>query len=341
MTHLRARVWNSIFTHDMRRYLRSLFNRMENVFTLITGPSGSGKELLAQAIGLSRFVPFNSSSRKFERNYTQVFYPINLSALSETLIESELFGHQKGAFTGALQNQSGYFESCGRYGTVFLDEIGEMPLNLQVKLLRVLQESELTPVGATASVKVDVRIIAATNRDLADAVKKGGCREDLYYRINVLQIAVPPLRDRHRDVLLLAGLFIKKYTSRFGLPDKAFSLPVQAKMLKYPWPGNIRQLENIVQKALLVSKGNLIVETDLELHDELSEGGTAKFNKSRESKDSAVPTLKEARLETEKQCIREALKRSEGNITVAARLLDTDRKWLTKLMKTHGIESNE
>ena len=289
---------------------------------LITGETGTGKELFA------RFVHANSNRRDGE------FCAINCGALPENLIESELFGHEKGAFTGAYQKKAGLFERA-HGGTVFLDEIGEMPLNLQVKLLRVLQESEMVPVGSAATVKVDVRVIVATNRNLAAEVAHGRFREDLFYRINVLEITVPPLRDRHRDALLLTDFFIRKYSRRFGLPEKCISLAAQARLLKYPWPGNIRQLENVVQKSLLVAKGNLIADDDFDLPE--GAGGPAPSSAQTDAPDASPQTLKEARTDAERRCIEAALRRAQGNVSVAARLLDTDRKWLTKLMKLHGI----
>jgi transcriptional regulator with GAF, ATPase, and Fis domain len=287
---------------------------------LVTGETGTGKELFA------RFVHRNSNRRDRD------FCAINCGALPENLIESELFGHEKGSFTGAHQKKTGLFERA-RGGTVFLDEIGEMPLNLQVKLLRVLQESEMVPVGSVETIRLDVRVIVATNRDLAAAVAGGTFREDLFYRINVLELAVPPLRDRHRDALLLADYFIKKYSRRFGLPEKALSLGARARLLKYSWPGNIRQLENVVQKALLVATGNLIAEEDCAIADAASPAGAA----PELTGDSTVQTLKEARAIAELRCIEAALSRANGNVSIAARLLATDRKWLTKLMKLYGI----
>jgi transcriptional regulator with GAF, ATPase, and Fis domain len=289
---------------------------------LISGETGTGKELFA------RFI--HSRSMRSGKD----FFAINCGALPENLIESELFGHEKGAFTGAYQKKIGLFEQAAR-GTVFLDEIGEMPLHLQVKLLRALQESEITPIGSTSMVKIDVRIIAATNKDLRAEVGKGRFREDLFYRLNVLEIVVPALRDRHRDPLLLADYFIKKYTQRFGLPEKALALAAQAKLLAHPWPGNVRELENIVQKAVLLSKNNLIGEADLDLP--LGPSGDMKAGEKPLS--GVCGTLKDARSQAEITCIREALDKANGNVSVAARLLDTDRKWLTKLMKLHGISA--
>jgi Nif-specific regulatory protein len=290
---------------------------------LVTGETGTGKELFARLI------------HEHSNRSQKAFFAINCGAIPENLIESELFGHERGAFTGAHQKKTGLFERADG-GTVFLDEIGEMPLKLQVKLLRVLQEAEFSPIGSTTTVKVDVRVVAATNRDLTAEIRSGNFREDLFYRLNVLTIAIPPLRERDRDVLLLADFIIKKYAGRFGIKEKALSLQAQALLLHYPWPGNIRQLENILQKALLIAKGNLIVEDDIDIADTSVRKEHALENDG--ARKTSLPTLKDARATAEKQCIIEALKKANGNVSVAARLVDTDRKWLTKLMKLHGIE---
>lgn len=283
---------------------------------LVTGETGTGKELFAKFI--------HRHSRRSEKNFSA----INCGALPENLIESELFGHEKGAFTGAYQKKQGLFE-CASGGTIFLDEVGEMPLNLQVKLLRVLQESEITPVGSTETLRVNVRIIAATNRDLREEVRNGRFREDLLYRLNVLQIEVPPLRKRNRDVLLLSDYFIKKYSLRFGMQEKGLTLQAQAKLLMYSWPGNVRQLENIIQKSLLMSKSNLIADSDIDIE--------ANDKKENIRAGSSGQTLKEIRSAAEIEGIREALKKASGNISMAARILDIDRKWLSKLMKEYDV----
>ncbi len=295
-----------------------------NATVLITGETGTGKELFARLI-------HQHSNRKEKE-----FCAINCGALPENLIEAELFGHEKGAFTGAYQKKRGLFEKVDG-GTIFLDEIGEMPINCQVKLLRVLQESEILPLGSTSTVKVDVRIVAATNKDLSMEVKKGAFREDLFYRLNVLEIKVPPLRHRIRDVLLLADYFLKKYSSMFGSTEKVLSLPAQAKLLGYGWPGNVRQLENTIQKSILISKGNLISDMDIDLQNDDRQVSKEDGKK----KDAMVLTLKEARERAEKSCIIHALKRANGNISVAARLVETDRKWFVKLMKLYNIEREQ
>ncbi|MCZ6674587.1 MAG: sigma-54 factor interaction domain-containing protein, partial [Verrucomicrobia bacterium] len=258
MTQLRARVWNSIFTHDMKRYLRSLFLRMENVFTLITGPSGSGKELVARAIGFSRFIPFDEHTRKFSSNYSQVFYPINLSALSETLIESELFGHQKGAFTGALQNRAGYFESCGPYGTVFLDEIGDTDPSVQVKLLRVLQTRQFQRLGDTKPRPFEGKVMAATNRDLAREMQEGRFREDFYYRLCADRIETPPLvsmlHGNRYELDLLVSFVAEKIAGpmeRDNLTGEVTAWIRNSMPKGYGWPGNFRELEQCVRNVMV------------------------------------------------------------------------------------------
>ena len=285
---------------------------------LLMGETGTGKELFA------RFI--HGRGNRADKD----FCAINCGALPENLIESELFGHEKGAFTGAYQKKRGLFERA-RGGTVFLDEIGEMPLNLQVKLLRVLQESEMTPVGSTETVRVDVRVIAATNKDLREEVMHGRFREDLFYRLNVLEIIIPALRLRVRDALLLTDYFIKKYSQRFGLQEKGLTLQAQAKLLGYRWPGNVRQLENVIQKALLISKDKCIDETDIDLPQGKDSGDA--------HKEQSGQTLKEVRAAAEAQCIKDALAKANGNVSIAARLLEIDRKWLTKLIKAHHLST--
>ncbi|MEE9179870.1 MAG: sigma 54-interacting transcriptional regulator, partial [Vicinamibacteria bacterium] len=255
---LRAAVWQSIFTHDFRRYRRALFSRMGDVTTLVTGPSGTGKELVARAIGLSRYLPFDPSSGGFASDTADAFLPLNLSALSPTLIESELFGHRKGAFTGALQDRSGWLEVCPPLGTVFLDEIGELDGSIQVKLLRVLQTREFQRLGETTSRKFHGKIIAATNRDLAQDMKAGRFREDLYYRLCSDLIVTPSLREQLADSpeeLTNLVLFIAQ---RIAGPEEAEALAGEVELWieghlgrDYPWPGNVRELEQCVRNILI------------------------------------------------------------------------------------------
>src|SRR5437867_3320161 len=193
MARLRAAVWQSLFTHDMRRYRRALYERMDDVTTLIVGPSGTGKEVVARAIGLSRYIPFDVRAQRFAVHFGDLFHPLNLSALSPTLIESELFGHKRGAFTGALQDRAGWLEVCRPLGAVFLDEVGEIDAAIQVKLLRVLQTRTFQRLGDTQDRKFTGKIIAATNRDLAHQMQRGQIREDFYYRLCSDMITTPSL----------------------------------------------------------------------------------------------------------------------------------------------------
>lgn len=258
ITQLRARVWDSIFTHNMRRYFRSLHQRMNNIYTLITGPSGSGKDVIARCIGLSRFIPFDTSTRKFERNFMEAFYPINLSALSSTLIESELFGHRRGAFTGALQDKAGYFESTGRYGTVFLDEIGDTDPKIQVKLLRVLQSKEFQRLGDTKTINFEGKVMAATNIDLVKAIEQGTFREDFYYRLCADKIETPSLeRILSRNTNEIEN-FVRFIAGKTAGPDEIDELAEESLAYikthlpqSYNWPGNFRELEQCVRNIMV------------------------------------------------------------------------------------------
>ncbi|MDQ8202880.1 sigma 54-interacting transcriptional regulator [Pelagicoccus sp. SDUM812003] len=255
---LRGRIWNSCFTRNMQRYQRSLYNRMGDIVTLITGPSGSGKELVARAVGMSRFMPFDERSSSFAVDFGKAFYPLNLSALSPTLIESELFGHRKGAFTGALQDRSGYFEECGEYGTVFLDEIGETDCSIQVKLLRVLQTRQFQRLGDTSLRPFVGKVMAATNRDLPDEIAKGSFREDFYFRLCADRIRTPSLSE------IIAGdtneleLLVRHIACKVAGPEDGEALAEEScdwivKRLgpAYRWPGNFRELEQCVRNIMV------------------------------------------------------------------------------------------
>ena len=255
---LRARIWSSCFTHDMRRYQRSLYDRMSDIVTLITGPSGTGKELVARAVGLSRFVPFDLKQGCFAMDFAAAFYPLNLSALSPTLIESELFGHRKGAFTGALQDRSGYFEECGAYGTVFLDEIGETDPSIQVKLLRVLQTRQFQRLGDTQLRPFVGKIMAATNRELPDEIRKGTFREDFYFRLCADRIRTPRLKEilagEPRELERLVGHVARRVAGPLdasSLMDEACSWILRNLGKHYEWPGNFRELEQCVRNILI------------------------------------------------------------------------------------------
>ncbi len=255
---LRGAVWQSIFTHDMRRYRRVLYKGMEDVSSLVTGPSGTGKELVAQAIALSRYIPFDALSETFIEDFTTSFFAVNLSALSPTLIESELFGHRRGAFTGALHDRAGWLEVCPPQGTVFLDEIGEIEPSIQVKLLRVLQNRVFQRLGETKNRTFKEKIISSTNRDLAEEMLAGRFREDLYYRLCSDRIVTPSLYDQIQDSpQALAGLI--SYISRSIVGDEeAESLAGETRHWigqnlgsDYLWPGNVRELEQCVRNILI------------------------------------------------------------------------------------------
>jgi DNA-binding NtrC family response regulator len=284
---------------------------------LIRGETGTGKEMMA------RFIHAQSPRAG------KPFLALNCGAIPENLIESELFGHEKGAFTGADQRKIGLFESADG-GTVFLDEIGDLPLSLQVRLLRVLQEGEIARVGNPAPVKVDVRVVSATHRDLAAEVQAGRFRQDLFFRLSVLDVNLPPLRERGQDVVLLAEHLLRKYLQRFGLAPKSLSQGARSKLLAYAFPGNVRELENVIQKAILLCDGAAIRPEDLQWAGGESDGKAG----------GAMPTLKEARARAEKEAISAALGRSSGNVSLAAKLLDVDRKWLMKLMEEAGLSAD-
>lgn len=254
---LRGAVWQSIFTHDMRRYRRTLFARMGEFATLITGPSGTGKELVARAIAESRYVPFDDRRLAFADDGEPAFLPINISALSPTLVESELFGHKRGAFTGAVADRKGFLETCGELGSVFLDELGDMDPAIQVKLLRVIETRSFHPVGDTAPRQFRGKLIAATNRDLPQAMRKGQFREDLYYRLCSDQITTPSLADQlaaspgvMRELVLYMA---RRVAGAEGDALAAEVLPWVAENLgaDYRWPGNYRELEQCVKNVLI------------------------------------------------------------------------------------------
>jgi len=254
---LRAIVWQSIFTHDMRRYRRTLYRHMGDFTTLITGPSGTGKELVAQAIGLSRYIPFDPATQTFAENFAGSFHALNLSALPSTLIESELFGHRRGAFTGAVQDRKGWLESCSPFGTVFLDEIGDLDPAIQVKLLRVLQTRTFQPLGETTTRHFHGKLIAATNRDLTTAMQQGHFRADFYYRLCSDLIATPSLHEQLQEspeVLRALLLFLAQRIA--GTEAETLATEVETWIVThlgrdYPWPGNIRELEQCLRNVLI------------------------------------------------------------------------------------------
>ena len=227
--------------------------------TLIIGETGTGKELVARHI------------HTLSRRGREPFVAVNCGAFAETLVESELFGHEKGAFTGATTHKAGWFEAANG-GTLFLDEIGDLPLNMQVKLLRVLQEREVVRLGSRTPIPINVRLVAATNVNLADAVVAGHFREDLFYRLHVATIRLPPLRERPGDILPLAEFFLEEHCQRLGYNRASLSIEAERKMLEHSWPGNIRELENAIHHALLVCRHQLVQPADLHLVDMRSSG---------------------------------------------------------------------
>jgi DNA-binding NtrC family response regulator len=258
---LRAAVWESIFTNDRLRYVRSLSDRMADITTLVVGESGTGKELVARAIALSRYVPFDVRRHAFVDDWTSAFVAVNLSALAPTLIESELFGHRRGAFTGALEDRPGYLETCAASGTVFLDEVGELTGDVQVKLLRVLQTRTFQRAGETRERHFGGKIVAATNRDLATAIRDGDFRADVYYRLCADVIATPTLReqlddapDDLRNLILVLAPRIAGPDERDALADQVHRWVSEHLGAHYPWPGNMRELEQCVRNVLIRGK---------------------------------------------------------------------------------------
>ena len=286
---LRASVWTSIFTHDMRRYHRTYYKRMNDFTTLILGPTGSGKELVARAIGYSRYIPFNSKTMSFENDFFNAFFPINLSALPSTLVESELFGHRKGAFTGALDNRKGWLDICPEQGSVFLDEIGELDPLIQVKLLRVIQDRSFQPLGSTQTNTFKGKIIAATHRNVHQAMKKGNFREDFYYRLCSDMITTPSLYQQIQE----SSDVLWDLVSYFSLQvagEEADSLAADVRSvithqlgMNYTWPGNIRELEQCVR--------NVMIRREYHPAETSPENGNEFLQKIRDRKDLTLMEL--------------------------------------------------
>ncbi len=304
--------------------MQSIFRTIQKIAdfkttVLITGESGVGKELVARAI----------HSRGGRAN--QRFVAVNCGAIPENLLESELFGHKRGAFTDAIADRSGLFEEANG-GTLFLDEIGELPLGLQVKLLRVLQEEMIRRLGEAKDVSVDVRIIAATHRDLLAETNSGRFREDLFYRLNVLPIHVPPLRDRREDVALLIEHFISRNNSRLGTQIRGLDTEARRLLHEYSWPGNVRELENTIERAMVLSEGDQIVAADLP-------------ERVREAQDPVQMQLASGELSVKKTMrvieeilIRRALQKTKGNRTKAAELLEISHRALLYKIKDYQVD---
>jgi nitrogen regulation protein NR(I) len=301
---------------------------------LITGESGTGKELVARAL-------HENSSRR-----DKPFIKVNCAAIPRELVESELFGHERGAFTGAVSSKPGRFELANG-GTLFLDEIGSIPVEMQVKLLRALQESEFERVGGVKTIQVDVRVVAATNSDLKREIALGSFREDLYYRLNVVPIRLPPLRERAGDIPLLVRHFLEKFNARLKKRIVGIAADAAELLSRHPWPGNIRELENVVERAVLFSDGDLLEVKDLPLDVRETAGPRQTPLPSVPPPDDGTPVdglkqqVKAAMSRLERELIVRALEQTSGNVTHAARLLKISRKGLQLKMKELNLRERE
>ena len=282
---------------------------------LVSGETGTGKELVARAL------------HKLGPRRDRKFIAFNCSAVVESLFESELFGHTRGAFTGAVDAKAGLFE-LGDGGTLFLDEVGELPLAVQAKLLRVIEYGDVQRVGATEGKRVDVRIIAATNRRLTDEVAAGRFRQDLYYRLNVVEIALPPLRERREDVAYLTAAFIKEFAGRFDRPLAGVSPAAERLLRDAPWPGNVRELRNVIERACMLSEGRILQEREL-----LSVLGASGCHRPA----AAEPSVNEGTRELDRHTVENALQRVGGNRSAAARILGISRRALYRRLDSFGL----
>jgi len=288
---------------------------------LLVGESGTGKEVLARSL------------HAWSPRATRPFIAVNCVALSEELLESELFGHEKGAFTGAHQQKPGKFE-LANHGTIFLDEVGDIREALQAKLLRVLQEHEFERVGGTKPIRVDIRVIAATNRNLEEAVKGGRFREDLYYRLNVVRLQLPPLRERREDIPSLAEHFLRKYCAETGKTISGFSAEACESLKAHPWPGNVRELENAIERAVVLGGGAEISSADLGLRT------TDGPHPPPATAEPALGPFHDGVEEFKKELIRRALEQAKGNQTRAAEILGLQRTYLSRLIKNLGLRAD-
>jgi DNA-binding NtrC family response regulator len=304
---------------------------MADSTVLIFGQSGTGKELIARAIH------FNSQRREKQ------FVPVDCAVLSENLLESELFGHVRGSFTGAVTTKPGLFEVADG-GTVFLDEVGNISLAIQAKLLRVLQEREFTPVGGTKTKKVDIRLIAATNKDLEKMIKESSFREDLYYRLNIVPIYLPTLKERQEDIPLLSVHFLKKYAEEIGKTIKGFTPEAMGKLMKYPWPGNVRELENVIERTVVMMENEEMVRVDhliLPGQQEKEGLGNPIPMTSEELKELKKVAREKAVEDIEKAFVLNALERHQWNVTRAAEEVGMLRPNFQALMRKYNLRARE
>ena len=315
--------------------MREIFEMIKSVAptnstVLINGETGTGKELVARAI-----------HRHSKRNQ-QKMVTIHCGAIPDTLLESELFGHEKGAFTGADQRRVGKFELAHK-GTLFLDEIGTISQAMQIKILRALQEGEVTRVGGNDPVKVDVRFIAATNLDLGEAVKKDEFREDLYYRINVIPVRLPPLRERSNDALVLAEHFLKKLSQEIGKKIEGFSDEAREQIRTYAWPGNIRELRNLVERAVILCKGRYVERIDVasDSRRSISTPAETAETQSTTSTPSTAGALKDVVEEVERKYLIGVLKETKGNINSVAERAGVNTRTIHRKMKDFGIAKED
>jgi two-component system nitrogen regulation response regulator NtrX len=291
-------------------------------WVLITGENGTGKELVARAT-------HNLSKRR-----DKPFVEVNCAAIPEELIESELFGHERGAFTGATALRKGKFDQAHE-GTLFLDEIGDMSLKTQAKILRILQERKFERVGGSRTIEVDVRVIAATNKDLEDEIRLGGFRQDLYYRLNVLPFHVPPLRERREDIPLLVRHFLTYFCNMEGRPAKTMEPAAVEALMDYGWPGNIRELKNLLERLAIMTPGNSITVADLP---ETVNPKTEATKAAMRAANAEATTFREAREEFEKEYILQKLEEFDGNISRTAEAIDIERSNLHRKIKAFGID---
>jgi transcriptional regulator with GAF, ATPase, and Fis domain len=308
--------------------MRRIFGMLDKVArtnstVLILGESGTGKELIARAL--------HKLSARSGR-----MVPVNCGAIPEEILESELFGHEKGSFTGATSSRMGRFQ-CADQGTIFLDEIGEMSPKLQVKLLRVLQEKKVEPVGSTRSINIDVRVVAATNKDLWEEVQAGRFREDLYYRLQVVPVELPALRERENDAIVLARYFLERACENLGCSSKRFSEEAISRMAKYAWPGNVRELENLVERLAILSESSVLEAADLPAYINSAEKRTEIIELSQDIPSDGID-FNSLVSQFENRLITIALKKTNWNKKAAARLLNLNRTTLVEKIKKKGLE---